>query len=75
MNPPYPSEITAFDPPLPLGISCDLPFGLGGGGEGLWILFGTTQYQLVISQSNSLVKMFIIIYLSAINKKLLGFAG
>ena len=27
MNPPYPSEITAFEPPLPLGISNDLPWG------------------------------------------------
>jgi len=27
MNPLYPSEITAFEPPLPLGISNDLPWG------------------------------------------------
>ena len=27
MNPPYPSEITAFEPPLPLGISNGLPWG------------------------------------------------
>ena len=26
MNPPYPSEITAFESPLPLGISNDLPW-------------------------------------------------
>ena len=25
-EPPYPSEITAFEPPLPLGISNDLPW-------------------------------------------------
>ena len=30
---PYPS-ITAFEPPLPLGISNDLPWGGGGGGGG-----------------------------------------
>ena len=37
---PYPS-ITAFELPLPLGISNDLPWG--GGGEGAWILSGTTH--------------------------------
>ena len=31
-EPPYPLEITAFEPPLPLGISNDLPWGVGGGG-------------------------------------------
>ena len=29
MNPPLPSEISAFEPPLPLGISGDLPWGYG----------------------------------------------
>ena len=38
MNPPYPSEITAFETPLSLGISNDRggavggPWGWGGGG-------------------------------------------
>ena len=41
MNPPYPSVITAFEPPLPLGISNDLPWG--GGGGWVWIFSGTTQ--------------------------------
>ena len=36
MTPPYPSEITAFEPPLPLGISNDLPWG-GGGGYGYFL--------------------------------------
>jgi len=40
MNPLYPSEITAFEPPLPLGISNDLPWG---GGGGVWIFSGTTR--------------------------------
>ena len=31
-EPSYPLEITAFEPPLPLGISNDLPWGVGGGG-------------------------------------------
>ena len=31
-EPPYPLEITAFEAPLPLGISNDLPWGVGGGG-------------------------------------------
>ena len=31
-EPPYPSEITAFEPPLPLKIFNDLPWGGGGGG-------------------------------------------
>ena len=38
MNPPYPLEITAFEPPLPLGISNDLLWG-GGGMD----ISGTTQ--------------------------------
>ena len=33
---PYPS-ITAFEPPLPLGISNDLPWGGGGGGHGYFL--------------------------------------
>ena len=37
-TPPYPLEITAFEPPLPLGISNDLPWG-----GGVWIFSGTTQ--------------------------------
>ena len=37
MNPPYPLEITAFEPPLPLGISNDLPWGGGGGGYGYFL--------------------------------------
>ena len=37
MNPPYPSDITAFEPPLPLGISNGLPWG------GVWIFSGTTH--------------------------------
>ena len=36
MTPPYPSEITAFEPPLPLGISNDLPWGGGGGMDIFW---------------------------------------
>ena len=40
MNPPYPLEITAFEPPLPLGISNDLPWG--GGGEGMDIFWNHT---------------------------------
>ena len=32
MNPPLASEITAFESPLPLTISNDLPWGGGGGG-------------------------------------------
>ena len=39
MNPPYPSEITALEPPLPLGISNDLPWG----GGGVCIFSGTTH--------------------------------
>ena len=34
MNPPLASEITAFESPLPLTISNDLPWGGGGGGGG-----------------------------------------
>ena len=30
INLPYPSEITTFKPPLPLGISNDLPWGGNG---------------------------------------------
>ena len=37
-GPHYPSEITAFEPPLPLRISNDLPRGWG-----VWIFSGTTQ--------------------------------
>ena len=39
MNPPYPSEITAFEPPLPLGISNDLVGGpwVGGGEYGYFL--------------------------------------
>ena len=32
LPPPYPLEITPFEPPLPLGISNDLPWGGGGYG-------------------------------------------
>ena len=32
--PPHPSEITAFEPPLLLGTSNELPWGWGGGGYG-----------------------------------------
>ena len=50
--PPHPSEITAFESPLPLGISDDLP--LGGGG-GVWIFSETTrsflQYLVCIALS------------------------
>ena len=41
--PPHPSEITAFEPPLLLGTSNDLPWG---GGSGVWIFSGTTQYMM-----------------------------
>ena len=43
MNPPYPSEITAFETPLSLGISNDRggavggPWGWGGGGYGYFL--------------------------------------
>ena len=36
---PYPSEIAAVEPPLPLGISKDLLWGVG-----VWIFSGTTHY-------------------------------
>jgi len=36
-EPPYPSEIAAFEPPLTLGISNDLPGGGGGGGYGYFL--------------------------------------
>ena len=39
LEPPYPSEITAFELPLPLGISNDLPWGW------VWIFSGTTQWE------------------------------
>ena len=49
---PHPSEITAFESPLPLGISGDLPWG---GGGGVWIFSGTThsflQYLVCIALS------------------------
>ena len=35
LPPPYPLEITPFEPPLPLGISNDLPWG-GGGMDIFW---------------------------------------
>ena len=37
MNPLYPLEITAFEPSLRLGISNDLPWGGGGGGDGYFL--------------------------------------
>ena len=49
--PPHPSEITAFESPLPLGISDDLPWG----GGGVWIFSETTrsflQYLVCIALS------------------------
>ena len=33
---PYPSEITAFESPLSLEISNDLPWGVGGGMDIFW---------------------------------------
>ena len=49
--PPYPSEITAFESPLPLGISDDLLWG----GGGVWIFSETTrsflQYLVCIALS------------------------
>ena len=49
--PPPPSEITAFEPPPPLGIFGDLPWG----GGGVWIFSGTTrsflQYLVCIALS------------------------
>ena len=36
INPPYPLEITTIEPPLPIGISNDLPWG-GGGGYGYFL--------------------------------------
>ena len=41
MNPPLASEITAFESPLPLAISNDLPGG-GGGGGGMDIFWNHT---------------------------------
>ena len=35
-EPPYPSEIAAFEPTLPLRISNDLPWGGGGGKDIFW---------------------------------------
>ena len=50
MIPPHPSEITAFESPLPLGISDDLPWG-----GGVWIFSETTrsflQYLVCIALS------------------------
>ena len=49
--PPHPSEITAFESPLPPGISDDLPWG----GGGVWIFSETTrsflQYLVCIALS------------------------
>ena len=42
-EPPYPSEIAASEPPLPLRISNDLPWWGVGGGK-VWIFSGTTHY-------------------------------
>ena len=49
-EPPYPLEITAFEPPLPLGISNDLPWGVGGG---VWLFSGTTQWRWMMEVDES----------------------
>ena len=49
-EPPYPLEITAFEPPLPLGISNDLPWGVGGGGM---VIFWTTQWRWMMEVDES----------------------
>ena len=49
---PYPS-ITAFEPPLPLGISNDLPWG-----EGAWIFSGTTHCSPTFPQKGKNVFFF-----------------
>ena len=48
-EPPYPLEITAFEPPLPLGISNDLPWGVGG----VWLFSGTTQWRWMMEVDES----------------------
>ena len=50
---PYPS-ITAFEPPLPLGISNDLPWG----GGGAWIFSGTTHCSPTFPQKGKNVFVF-----------------
>ena len=51
MNPPYPSEITAFEPPLPLGISNDLVGGpwVGWGGGGMDIFWNHTFPDVIMA--------------------------
>ena len=43
MNPPYPLEITAFEPPSPSEFP--MIFLAGGGGGGVWIFSGTTCFK------------------------------
>ena len=50
-DPPYPSEITAFELSLLLRISNDLPSGVGGGG--VWIFYGTTQLRWMMEVDES----------------------
>ena len=49
-EPPYPSKIIAFEPPLTFGISNDLPWGVGGG---VWIFSGTTQLRWMMEVDES----------------------
>ena len=49
---PYPSEITAFEPPLPLKISNDFPWR---GGGGVWIFSGTKQ---LMNEAEHLMKNY-----------------
>ena len=44
MNPPYPSEITAFEPPSP----SEFTMIFRGLGEGVWIFSGTTQLHIKV---------------------------
>ena len=48
LSPPLPSEILASDPPLPFGISNDLPWG------GVWIFSGTAHYHFTTMNNSNL---------------------
>ena len=53
MNSPTPRKLLPLNPPLPLGISNDLPWRVGGGGGGkVWIFSGTTQFFFKITYAS-----------------------